>query len=145
MDQTVTDAEVSSQVAGLEARVRELEAEALTLRSQNEGLKAADAQRSRWIAQLNEDACDWADAHGLCSVFEEFCDLHDLEGRRRDYDVEIEVTLSLTMTLSDLRRGMSDSDLEDLVRNQFTDEQLIDELYERRAQVSVDRLDVEEA
>lgn len=81
--------------------------------------QSADADRTRhheWVRRLNESACEWADRNSLCSEFESFCDEWGLEGREREFEVDVEVTVSLRMTRSARNREDAEEsvDLDDV-------------------------------
>jgi hypothetical protein len=57
-------------------------------------------RNQRWVDDLVEDACEWADRNSLCSEFENFMESHQLPGRERSHDVEVEVTARITVSVS---------------------------------------------
>ncbi|MDZ7912929.1 MAG: hypothetical protein U5O16_14030 [Rhodococcus sp. (in: high G+C Gram-positive bacteria)] len=58
------------------------------------------AAHVQWRDALVESAHTWADENSLCSQFDNFMESHDLPGRSRMYDVEVEVNISRRVTVS---------------------------------------------
>lgn len=77
---------------------REAETRARLAQEAVQRLETEDAER-------NEAARQWADRHGFCSVFEDFCDEHGWEGRRKDYDVTVRVTVDVVVPVGNVPRG----------------------------------------
>lgn len=124
--------------AALEARVRELESErdmlALRLR-----------ERDDWLERMNADAWDWADRYDLCDRFEAFCSEWGLKGRRSDYDVTVELTVTVPMVLADLSRGLGSSDLAEEISNRYgTDAELLAAFCNLLPSMSLKNVDVDE-
>lgn len=58
------------------------------------------AAHERWKAMLSAAACDRADYHGYCQEFDQFMEEWGLEGRNRDYSVEVEVTMRCSVSVT---------------------------------------------
>jgi len=63
------------------------------------GRPISDFQDGR-LEPLWEQASRQADAEGFCSEYERMCDAFGIPGRERDYSVDVEVTLTRTITVS---------------------------------------------
>ena len=62
-----------------------------------------------WVDRLVEDACAWADENSLCEQFDRFMEAHDLPGRSRDFDVEVEVVVRAVVTVPVSARSADDA------------------------------------
>ena len=79
-----------------------------TLQAVRQSVDTERAKHHDWVRRLNESACEWADRNSLCSEFESFCEEWGMEGREREFDVDVEVTVSFRMERS--ARSQDDAD-----------------------------------
>lgn len=84
-----------------------------------ERLRVEDADR-------NAAARQWADDNDLCSRFEDFCDEHGWEGRRKDYDVTVRVSVDVVIPVGGVSRGSDDRyTFGDRIDNDYTSRDLL--------------------
>lgn len=101
-------------VDSVHARTR-IDGELETVRQERaqlaDSLRDADRRHESRLAELVEDACEFADRHSLCGDFDRFMEERGLPGRSRDHEVEVTVTAHLTVSVS----ARSQADAEDAV------------------------------
>jgi hypothetical protein len=97
------------------------EATTLAVRALSQAYAVSDRAHIRnewWKESLVEDAHDYANAHDLCSRFDEFMVEHDLPARSYEHIVEVELTVTLSI------EGYDDNHVE----GQVDRERVIDKL-----------------
>ncbi|RYF59689.1 MAG: hypothetical protein EOO27_08455 [Comamonadaceae bacterium] len=101
-------------------------AERRQTRALREQLTTTQTGHMEWIESLASDAREWADDNSLCGQFDRFMEEHGLQGRSRDFTVDVSVSLSLSVSLTISATGESDAeervdryDVEEAVRSRF--------------------------
>ncbi|WP_037196485.1 MULTISPECIES: hypothetical protein [unclassified Rhodococcus (in: high G+C Gram-positive bacteria)] len=113
------------RVAGPLAQVLAERRETRALREQ---LTTTQTGHTEWIESLASDAREWADDNSLCGQFDRFMEEHGLQGRYRDFTVDVSVSITLPVTLTISASGESNAedkvdryDVEEALRHRFSE------------------------
>lgn len=111
---------VRAALDGAERRAASAETRAGVAEEAGRRLRVEDADR-------NQAAREWADNHGFCSVFEDFCDEFGWEGRRNDYEVTVKLSVEVVVSVDEVPRGeVGCSYLSDRIDGMFTSGELLE-------------------